>query len=60
MSFRKDRVRSALFLALSALLFLALSGMFMLPGRKGLAGRGALLVGVGLAVPVLYVVLGPS
>jgi hypothetical protein len=39
------------------LLFLACSGMFMLKGRKGLAGRGLILVGIGVAVPILYVTL---
>ena len=39
------------------LLFLALSGMFMLPGRKGLLGRGLVLVLFGAAVPILYVTL---
>jgi uncharacterized protein len=39
------------------LLFLATSGMFMLPGRKGLWGRGAILVALGSAVPILYVTL---
>jgi hypothetical protein len=39
------------------LLFLATSGMFMLPGRKGLIGRGAILVLAGIVVPVGYVVL---
>jgi hypothetical protein len=39
----------------SALLLLAVSGMFMIAGKKGLIGRGALLVGLGVAVPVLYV-----
>jgi hypothetical protein len=44
------------------LLFLATSGMFMLPGKRGLRGRGALFVALGVAIPVLYVVLsgGPS
>ena len=37
------------------LLFLALSGMFMIAGKKGLLGRGAVLVGLGIMVPVLYV-----
>jgi hypothetical protein len=42
------------------LLFLALSGLFMLPGKNGLKGRGGVLVALGVAVPVLYVVLsGP-
>ena len=39
------------------LLFLALSGLFMIPGRKGLLGRGAIVVLLGAAVPVVYVVL---
>lgn len=36
------------------LLFLAVSGMFMLPGRKGLAGRGAVFVLLGIAIPFGY------
>jgi uncharacterized protein len=39
------------------LLFLAISGMFMLPGKKGMPGRGGILVGIGVAIPILYVVL---
>lgn len=39
------------------LLFLALSGLFMIPGKKGLLFRGLLLAGIGAAIPVLYVVL---
>lgn len=39
------------------LLFLALSGMWMLPGRKGFWGRGGLLVLLGAAVPIAYVTL---
>ncbi len=38
------------------LLFLATSGMFMLPGKRGLRGRGAALVLLGIALPVIYVV----
>lgn len=41
----------------AGLLFLALSGLFMLPGRTGPLGRGGVFVLVGIAVPVLYVVL---
>lgn len=42
------------------LLFLATSGLFMLPGRKGLVGRGAVLTLFGAAVPIVYVaVAGP-
>jgi hypothetical protein len=40
-----------------ALLFLALSGLFMLPGRKGLFGRGAVFVLLGASIPILYVTL---
>jgi len=38
------------------LLFLACSGLFMLRGRKGLIGRGAVFVVVGAAVPIVYVI----
>jgi len=41
----------------TALLFLATSGMFMIAGKKGFVGRGAVLVLVGVAIPVLYVTL---
>lgn len=37
------------------LLFLALSGLFMIPGRKGLIGRGAIIAILGAAVPIAYV-----
>jgi len=39
------------------LLYLAGSGLFMLPGKKGLRGRGGLLVSLGVGVPIAYVVL---
>jgi uncharacterized protein len=39
----------------AALLLLAFSGMFMLPGRKGLIGRGGIFVLLGIAIPVAYV-----
>ena len=42
------------------LLFLSLSGMWMLPGRKGLWGRGVVLVLIGAAIPVAYVTLSGS
>ena len=44
------------------LLYLAISGLFMIPGRKGLVGRGAVLALLGAAVPVGYVLLsgGPE
>lgn len=39
------------------LLFLAISGLFMIPGRKGLFGRGAVVAVLGAAVPILYLTL---
>lgn len=39
------------------LLILAATGLVMLPGRKGLIGRGGIMVALGVAVPVLYVTL---
>ena len=39
------------------LLLLAFSGLFMLPGKKGLLGRGLVLTAIGIAIPVLYVTL---
>jgi hypothetical protein len=44
------------------LLYLAISGLFMIPGRKGLFGRGALIAALGAALPIGYVVLsgGPE
>ena len=39
------------------LLALAVSGLFMLPGRKGVKGRGAVIAGLGAAIPVAYVLL---
>ncbi len=44
------------------LLYLALSGLFMIKGKLGLRWRGTALVALGAAVPIAYVVLsgGPS
>lgn len=44
------------------LLYLAISGMFMIKGRLGLRWRGLALVGLGIAVPASYVILsgGPG
>jgi uncharacterized protein len=44
------------------LLYLAFSGLFMIPGRKGLLGRGAVIAILGAAVPIGYVVFsgGPE
>jgi uncharacterized protein len=38
------------------LLYLAVSGLFMIPGRKGVWGRGGLLVLLGALIPIGYVV----
>ena len=40
-----------------ALAFLAISGMFVLKGRKGIKGRGAWLTAVGFAIPILFLLL---
>jgi hypothetical protein len=37
------------------LLYLAISGLFMIKGKLGLRWRGSALVGLGIAVPVVYV-----
>jgi hypothetical protein len=37
-----------------ALVILATSGLFMIPGRKGLVGRGAILAVLGAAAPLGY------
>lgn len=37
-----------------ALLFLAVSGLFVLRGKKGITGRGAWLTGLGLLTPLLF------
>jgi hypothetical protein len=44
------------------LLYLAISGIFMIKGRLGLKWRGAILIGLGIAVPLGYVILsgGPN
>jgi hypothetical protein len=46
----------------AGLVFLALSGIFLNPGRKGIFGRGGVLVVLGAAVPIAYVALsgGPE
>jgi hypothetical protein len=46
----------------AGLLLLALTGMFLNPGRKGLWGRGGVLVIAGAAIPIAYVALsgGPE
>lgn len=41
----------------AGLLLLAFSGIFMLPGKKGLLGRGGIFVLLGAAIPIAYVTL---
>ncbi len=38
------------------LLFLAISGLFMIPGRKGILGRGAVIALSGALLPAIYVI----
>ncbi len=40
-----------------ALLFLAISGLFVLKGKKGLAGRGKWLTGLGLFIPIFFLLI---
>jgi len=43
------------------LLYLAISGIFMIKGKLGLRWRGALLISIGVAIPVTAVLMsGPS
>ncbi len=37
-----------------ALAFLAISGLFMIKGKKGITGRGAWLTALGFLIPVVY------
>jgi len=39
------------------LVFLAISGMFMIKGRRGFIGRGAVFVTLGLAIPIGYLLI---
>jgi hypothetical protein len=41
----------------AALIVLALTGIFLTRGRKGLAGRGGVLLALGVALPVVYLVV---
>jgi hypothetical protein len=41
----------------AALLFLAISGLFVLKGRKGLTGRGKWLTVFGFIIPLLFLIL---
>lgn len=37
-----------------AMLIFALSGMFIVPGKKGIAGRGKWLIAIGIIIPFLF------
>ena len=37
-----------------ALMLLAVTGLFVLKGKKGIAGRGAWLTGIGIALPLFF------
>jgi hypothetical protein len=39
------------------LIILAVTGIFLVRGRKGLAGRGGVLMGLGFALPLIYVIM---
>jgi hypothetical protein len=41
----------------SALILLAISGLFMIKGKKGITGRGAWLTAIGILIPVLFLIL---
>ncbi len=40
-----------------ALILIAITGLFVLKGRKGITGRGAWLTGVGLVVPLIFLMM---
>lgn len=41
----------------AVLIILAISGIFLVTGRKGLAGRGGVLMALGILLPVVYALL---
>ena len=40
-----------------SLIFLALTGLFMIKGKNGIAGRGKWYLIIGLAIPIIYVII---
>ena len=40
-----------------ALVFLAISGLFMIKGKNGIKGRGAWLTAVGILIPVIFLLI---
>ncbi len=41
-----------------ALIFLAVSGLFMVKGKHGIGGRGKWYLIIGLLIPIIYILLG--
>jgi len=39
----------------AVLLILAVTGLFVLKGKKGITGRGAWLTGLGVLIPVIFI-----
>jgi len=40
-----------------ALTFLAISGLFMIKGKKGFKGRGKWLTSIGIVIPIIFLIL---
>lgn len=40
-----------------ALILLAITGLFVLKGRKGITGRGAWLTGIGIVIPLIFLMM---
>ena len=40
-----------------ALILIAISGLFILKGKKGITGRGAWLTGIGILIPAIFLIL---
>jgi hypothetical protein len=40
-----------------ALLLLAITGLFVLKGKKGITGRGALLTAIGVVIPIILLII---
>jgi len=40
-----------------ALILLAISGLFLIRGKKGITGRGAWLTGLGILIPLIFLIL---
>ncbi|MEJ2052766.1 MAG: PepSY-associated TM helix domain-containing protein [Calditrichaceae bacterium] len=41
----------------AALIFLAVSGLFILKGRNGIKGRGAWMTSIGIIIPIIFLML---